>query len=794
MKYFNTFLFSLLLWSSTSIAQSVQNIKGTIIDKDSEIPLIGANVSVISVDPAISTSSDLNGKYILESVPVGRHTITITYLGYSTLTIPNIVVTSGKEVVNDVSLQESITKLDEVLIKASTPKDQAINEMAAISAKTFSLEEVTRYSGGRNDVSRLVTNYAGVSTSDDSRNDIVIRGNSPTGVLWRLEGVPIPNPNHFSTLGTTGGPVSALNTNLLKNSDFITSAFPAEYGNALSGVFDVGFRSGNKDKYEFTAQLGAFSGLEAMAEGPLNASKTSSFLVSYRHSFVALADAAGLDIGTAATPFYRDLSFKVDLGKSKLGKFSIFGIGGKSNIDFIGRELTADDLFAESDADSFAESEFGVIGVKHTYLFNEKSYLRTILSASRQANTFRQDVYLDNTYQEKYENTNVDDVTNRMVLTTYLNTKHSASLTTRAGITIERLNVISDASERVIPDANADGIPEWLQLRDVDGSVFIYQPFVQNKYRIDEDFTFLVGMHAQYLSANQRAFLEPRLGLNYQLTGKSRINFGYGLHSQVQPLPVFFLQTQLEDGSLAALNEDLDFTKAHHFVLGYDYRLGQDWRLKTEVYYQSLFDVPVERTPSGFSILNAGADFVFPTVGNLVNNGTGRNYGLELTVEKFFSNGYYGLLTGSLFQSKYTGSDKIERNTAFNNQYVLNLLGGKEWIVGKNNRFTVDFKITTSGGRYYSPVDLAASQEARTQVRDELNPFSERYAPYFRMDLKLGFVINSNKRFSQQFFIDFQNITDRENVFENRYDRANNSVRTVYQSGFFPDLLYRIQF
>ncbi len=192
------------------------------------------------------TVTDADGHFYIKGLAAGRYQLEFSYTGYKAVTLPNVLITSGKETEMDVVMEEGIV-LEEAVIVATADKDKAINEMATISARTFSLEEVTRYSGGRNDASRLVSNFAGVAAANDNRNDIVVRGNSPAGILWRLEGIPIPNPNHFSTLGTTGGPVSALNTNLLKNSDFLTSAFPAEYGNALSGVFDVGFRSGNKD-------------------------------------------------------------------------------------------------------------------------------------------------------------------------------------------------------------------------------------------------------------------------------------------------------------------------------------------------------------------------------------------------------------------------------------------------------------------------------------------------------------------------------------------------------------------
>ncbi len=666
--------------------------------------------------------------------------------------------------------------------------------MATISARTFSLEEVTRYSGGRNDASRLVSNFAGVSTSNDSRNDIVVRGNSPSGILWRLEGVPIPNPNHFSTLGTTGGPVSALNTNLLKNSDFLTSAFPAEYGNAMSGVFDVGFRSGNKDKAEYTFQLAAFSGLEAMAEGPIGKSGDKSYLISYRYSFVQLANSIGLKFGTNATPKYQDLTFNLDLGKSKWGNFKFFGIGGLSDINFIGKDLDDADFFATKDADSRAQSQFGVIGMKHTFMINENNYIRTTVSVSKSKNNFDEQRYVDTTYKESYTYTDVNDDLNRVNIHSFYNTKYNARLSSRIGITVDNRSLISTVDSRDDnPDRNNDGRPDLLPVRDVDGGLTTFEPYASFKYKPTEKATWILGLHGQVQSLNKKSVIEPRLGFNYAVTQKSGINVGYGLHSQVQPLPVFYLLSPTENGTFLPLNQDLGFTRAHHFVVGWDYKPASDWRVKAETYYQQLFDVPVEKVSSSFSMLNAGADFVFPQIGDLVNNGKGRNYGVELTLEKFFSKSYYGLITASVFQSKYKGSDGIERNTAFNNEYVLNILGGKEWKMGKNTAITTDFKFTTAGGRYVTPVNLEASKFAGREILIADKAFSDKLSSYVRMDLKIGIRVNK-KGFSQQFFLDFQNVSNNQNVFAKRYNRVSNKVDTLYQIGFFPDILYRIQF
>ncbi|MEM9525072.1 MAG: TonB-dependent receptor, partial [Bacteroidota bacterium] len=374
--------------------------------------------------------------------------------------------------------------------------------------------------------------------------------------------------------------------------------------------------------------------------------------------------------------------------------------------------------------------------------------------------------------------------------------KINSRLTVRTGLQLESigLNTLVDDRDGQ-PDRDGDGQQDLDRLRDFDGSFGIYQAFGQARYRLGDRTTINAGLHAQYFSLSEAFALEPRLGLRYQATDKLSLTAGYGRHSQTPALPVFFFR-DLETGNPDA-NQGLDFQKADHFVIGGDLAFAPNWRLKTEVYYQNLFDVPVDNFPSSFSVLNAGADFVFPERGTLVNEGSGTNYGIEVTLEHYFAKNWYMLMTTSVFESTYEGSDGVERNTAFGNQYVTNLLAGREWAFGKDkrHRFTINARVTASGGRPYSPVDLAASRELQTDIRDETLAFSERYANYFRTDLKFGVQLNSpSKKFSQSFFIDFQNLTNNENVFQRRFNPVTGEVNTVLQSGFFPDFQYRVQF
>ncbi len=790
------FLLIVSLFSLTLKAQSItQSVKGQIIDKQSEIPIIGAAIQWINEEQTIGAVTDIDGYFKLENIPVGRQAFMVSYLGYETITLPNVEITAGKEVFLNISMVESVQQLNEIVVTAKVAKDRAINELAAVSTRTFSLEEVNRYSGGRSDVARLAGNFAGVATSNDQRNDIVIRGNSPTGVLWRMEGIPIPNPNHFSTAGSTGGPVSALNPNVLKNSDFLTSAFPSEYGNASSGVFDLGMRSGNKDKHEFTFQMGAFSGLEGMAEGPIG--NGGSYLISARNSFVALLSAPG----TSATPYYSDVTFKVDLPTKNAGKFSLFGIGGRSSIEFLGDEIDEQDLFSAQDEDLYADSQFGVIGLRHNKIIGKDSYIRTVLATSYSNSEFSVDRYynLDTPNEVLLRFADGKNSETRLSLSSYYNKKFNSKTTLRTGVLVEQNAVdYSIRDSEFSEDINGDGFKDITTIVNFDDGITTIQPFAQVQYKFNDKWTLNIGAHGLYQELSEQFVVEPRTSLSWGFAKNQKLTVGYGMHSQNQPLPILLTQSTDENGKVMQTNKDLQFSRSQHYVLGYDYAFAPSWRAKIEAYYQDIDRVAIESSPSSFSMLNLGADFGFPTDKvNLVNDGTGFNQGIELTIEKFFSNGFHSLLTASVFDSKYKGSDGVERNTAFNNQYVFNFLAGKEFKVGKEkqNAFTIDTKITSAGGRFFTPVDLLASQTAGVEIRQDNLAFSEQYDNYLRWDLKVGFKWNSKKRkFSQQIFMDFQNITNNENIFSREYNRLTNEVNETYQTGFFPDFLYRIQF
>ena len=761
-----------------------QTIKGTVVDKQSQFTLPGVNIILPGSKPVKGTTTDANGIFRLEEVPVGRQEIQLSYLGYETVTLSNLMLTSAKELELIIELEESINQLEEVEVIASEDKRESINKMAVVSSRSFSIEEAGRYSGSLQDPARMAQNFAGVSGASDDRNDIIIRGNAPTGVLWRMEGIDIPSPNHFASLGTTGGPVSMLNINNLKNSDFMTGAFSADYGNALSGVFDLQLRTGNKDKWEYLGQVG-FNGFELGAEGPFKKGKKASYLINYRYSTLEVLKAFGVDFGTGeSVPQYQDVTFKVDIPTSKAGRFTLFGIGGLSYIELLADKSNDQDLYSDDAEDVRFESNTGIIGASHTYFYDEKTFSKIVIAASG-TQTKGDGDSLSTDDGTPIQSFGFDRVQRKYSANLKLNRKFNAKNNGSVGVILDYYNFDMADSSREGNRFERDA--------DFKGGGALLQSYIQWQHRFNNQWTLNTGLHSQHFLYNQSNSIEPRIGLRYKLNPRHSFSFGSGLHSQLQPVTLYFVKEQRATNTKQLPNKNLDFTRSVHLVAAHEFFINSDMRLKTELYYQRLFDVPVDTFPSNFSMLNEGADFELPNSTGLVNEGTGYNYGLEITLEKFFSKGYYFLFTSSLFNSRYEGSDGVERNTIFNGNYVFNALAGKEIPLGKNKTLSFDTKLTYAGGRRYTPVDFQASRLLREEILLEDQAFSKAYDPYFRADFKITFRING-KRVAQQFAIDLQNFTGQKNIFEQEYNSSNGQIETTYQRGFFPDVQYKIFF
>ena len=786
IKILALLLLHLFLFPALSTAQNyTQTVKGRVLDRGIKTPLTGATVTLLASPgghgTALGAVSDVDGHFRIMQVPVGKIALKVTYLGYKEAILNNITVNSGKEVDLVIEMEEDMLRAGEVVITAKIEKQKALNELATVSARTFSVEETQRFAAAVNDPARMASSYAGVVMRDDGNNAIVIRGNAPNGLLWRMEGVDIPNPNHFSNVGSSGGGISILSAQLLTNSDFMTGAFAAEYGNALSGVFDLKLRKGNPDKYEYTLQAGVL-GLDAAAEGPLRMGRQAgSFLVNYRYSTLSLLSKVGVEIGDGTTNF-QDLSFHLAMPAGKAGAFTLFGLGGLSSQKAVG---VADSLRWREDADKKYTSGFlantGVIGLTHSKAW-ERTFLKTVLSASNTENDYAQDEF-----QPDYVARRSYDQSHRQMkytLSSVLNHKFNIRHFLRAGAYVNWLDFNFRQSEW-------DDTQEYLrqQLRIL-GRTQTVNAFAQWQFRATERLTLHGGLHSFSFLLNQKHSIEPRAGLKYAFSDRRSVSLGYGLHSQMQPLGVYFAQA--DDGQTP--NQDLDLTKAHHFVLSYDQSLRGNLHLKTELYYQDLYDVPVSAgRASSFSMLNSVDGFESQA---LINQGRGRNYGFELTFEKFLTRGLYFLLSSSVYESKYQGSDGVWRDTRYNGNYATTFTAGKEWnwnTARKNRTVGFNMKLVHAGGFRDTPVDLAASRAEGSTVRDHHRAFAEQMPDYFRLDA--GARLKRNyAHLTTTVGLDIQNTTNRQNVYNRYYDEQDFTVKYSRQTGLIPVLFYRVEF
>jgi hypothetical protein len=782
-------VFAVLLLFSRLFAQSpVQTIRGTVVDNQTKSELVGVVVLLMDTGKVSSnTVTDVNGNFRFDSVPVGRHALVFRYMGYKERSA-TVILTSGKEVVLNIEMEESVQQQEAVVITDESQKSKPLNEMSTVSARSFTIEETQRYAGSLGDPSRMAANYAGVSGAEDSRNDVVIRGNSPLGLLWRLNGADIPNPNHFGSFGSTGGPVSMLNNNVLDNSDFMTGAFPAEYGNALAGVFDLRMRNGNNEKFEFLGQVG-FNGFEGGIEGPFSKKHNASFLINYRYSTLSIFNKLGLEFGIGdAVPKYQDISYKFNFPTQKFGDFSVWGVGGLSYIELLDskRDTTRLDLYTIGGFDTYYGTRSGATGFSHSYIFKSgNAYTKFNLTLSGMQNYIKLDSvsFTDHTFWRSYGS----DFRQEKISAnfTFLK-KFNVRNTLKSGVYADNVFVN-------LRDSTNYNVTMFRRIRDIKDNTFLLQAYSQWQHKFSDRFTLNLGIHGQLLTLNNSWSVEPRTGVRWELNEKQALSFGTGLHSQMQTVFTYFNQTLLPDGSYWLSNKNIDFSRAAHAIIAWDWNFAHLMRLKVETYYQYLYDIPGLTRASIYSGLNEGADFGAPGIDSLVNNGKGQNYGVELTVEKFYSKGYYFLVTTSLYKSFFTPSDNIERQTAFSGNYVLNVLGGKEFKLNTKNTLSFDLKVNAAGGKRYIPIDLAASELAGFAVYDYSRAYENRYAGYFRMDGKIGFIHNG-KHITQQWAVEFFNFTNHKNVFTQDYDNHSNTIKTNYQTGLLVVPSYKISF
>lgn len=779
------FIISLLVLklTTTGYAQEITGIiQGKVTDGGSETPISFANVGILDDNLNKGTISNEDGEFLLENVPVGRYQIQISFVGYETVILNDVLVTSGNNPPLNIRLKESSLALDEVVVRQRQVKEKPLNSMAMVSARQLNMEEANRFAGGFDDPARLVTSFAGVASGSGDNNAFSVRGNSPKGTLWQIEGVPVHNPNHFGEItGFGGGGITALSSKTIGNSDFFMGAFPAEYGNALSSVFDLNIRNGNSSEYHHSFQFGFF-GIDVGSEGPIKKSTNASYLANYRYSTLGLL---GLGLN------YQDLSFKINLPTKKAGTFSIWGLGlidatsSMPDADTVNTENPVDEdvkwKYYDDIATEKANISTGIGGITHKVPTNKNGYLKTTASVSFNEIKWKNS-RLDSAFSVNYPLNKTHYTQLDYRLSSVHNQKVDSWHTNRTGMLLTNLNYRFD-----IKNALSFGDPLTTIASD-NGSSNLLQAFTQSSFSLGK-VQINPGIHVLYFTLNDETTVEPRLGADYNINTKTKISLGYGLHSQIEKLSFYLADVPIGEGT-EQLNKNMGLTKSHHLIFAFDRMFGSHTHLRIEPYYQYLYNVPVIDN-TYFSMLNLNYDFFINQ--QLVNKGTGENIGIDMTFERFMHKGVYYLTTLSVFDSKYTDGSGIERPTRFNRKLIGNFLIGKEWLMRKKNLFSANLRYTYLGGTWTHPVDESASLAAKEIVEDYSGAFSIQNPTSHVVSFTLTYRVNGKKT-SSLWSLQMLNVSGAKEYLGYQYNFRDHSIDKNTDVIVLPNLSYRIEF
>ncbi|MFY0593540.1 TonB-dependent receptor [Roseivirga sp.] len=772
-----------------------QTIRGTITDADNKSGLYGATIHIIGSQPLKGAVTDFEGNFRIENVPSGRYSLQMSAMGFESRVVANVIVNIGKEVVLELSMQEAILQLEEVLVTASIEETAPEDQMVLISARSITMEQMTRMATGFNDPALITANFAGVINTGDGGNDIVVRGNSSKYNQWRLEGLPITTPNHFGDQGMLNGTTGILNSNLLASSDFYTGAFAPEFGNVIGGVYDIRLRNGNNERQEAIAGIGLL-GTDLTLEGPLKKGYKGSYLFNYRYSTADILNQIGaLDV--EGNPKFQDAAFKLHLPTRKAGLFSVYALGGVSRLDF--DDVKADDWNIPGTYDMLPDMQIEFdkksylfnTGIRHTYAFTDDNYLETAISA-----TFDriEDVVSRNDGGSRIQayNSNLRRATYRTSADYHhkLNAKNKI----QAGL-IYSLFDYQNFQQRM---ETGDSQPfNNLNFNENIGNL---RSYISLKHRFTQKLTMVAGLHNTNVFLADEHTLEPRLALKWQMNKKSRLDFGYGNHSTMEGVNHYFAQVTDGNDNVTQPNLDLGLLKAHHLVFGYNYKVNSLWDFSIEMYYQDLYDVPVANDLNNiFTTLNEDLDVTFT---DLVNEGTGTNTGIEITVNRSFAKGYYFMANASVFESHYKALDGIERSTRFDNDYRFNILGGREFTgLGKkgNQTIAVNAKFFMQGGQKVLP--LLRDEAGNLSVDPENNLFWD-YSRAFQNSLEDLYALTLSASFkwdkkstTHELLVNLENVTDNKGKIREYYDAAEpGGVGYTKQFGLLPNIMYKIYF
>lgn len=763
MKLFKCFAV-IILFTPLAFSQDESGVlTGLVIDRETQTPVENALAVVVELND--STLTDAAGKFRFQNIPYGTYRLKVSSVGYGSLVRTDVDVLSSRpaNVVIELTVKSYQTETIEVEAKYfQKSSDQST------SSFNLDFEEVRRAPGAVEDISRMVQILPGVAPGNDQRNDLIVRGGSPSENLTLIDGIEIPNVNHYPSQGSSSGPIGMINVKFIDDVNFSTGGFSARYGDKLSSSLDIKFREGYRKSFLSDINLST-AGFGGVFEGPLF-TKKGSFIFSVRRSYLNLIRGA---IRIAAVPNYWDFNLKTVYDISKNNKLTFIGIGGLDDISFEGdaSEISDENPYGNAKGD---QQQFSA-GFNWKTLF-KKGYVQTVLSNSSNFYDYVNYDIKTNELVFDYDSYESEFIF-RLEVFYQVNTNNNI-IFGAAGKYIKFMNNLYVRSDTT---AFGDPLPE-LNV-DIRKNFYKGAGFFQYTLKLFKDKLILnAGLRSDYFSGIvQKNSLSPRAGLSFRITPVTTLNASTGIFTQA---PEYLWVTS--DPS----NVNLKYIKSNHFIIGVEHLFNEDLRLTLEAYYKKYVDYPVSVLIPTFALVNGGTENGPNFVGEATSRGYGYVRGIDVSLQKKLSgSGIYGMLNYSLSESRITALDGGEKPGSFDYRHNLTLIAGyqitNEWIVG------IKFRYLT--GRPYTPFDEQASTIAGRGIF-QADKFNEvRFKDYNRLDIRVDKKWNF-KKWSIVSYVELQNVFNVTNVFEHFWNEYKNEMGTIYQWAFLPVGGFSIQF
>lgn len=726
-------------------------IEGKVYDSKTKQPVAGALVEIMYSD--IKTETDNEGSFSLSGIQSGIYGLRVSAPYYKTAYRTDILINAAQSAKIEIEMTISQYELDEVAVTGQKLFDK--KEDFAVSINSLNQEEIRRAPGAAEDLFRMIQSLPGVTTASDSRNDLIVRGGSPFENLVLIDGIEIPNVNHFGTQGASGGPIGMINVDFLESVNFSAGGYPAKYGNKLSSITDVRYRSGDKNNYAGKFDLGV-AGAGFVFEGPIQSGK-SSFLLSARKSYLDLILSS---TGLTAVPNYSNYNLKATYEINENHKLNFIFLSGIDDIVF--------NNFDNEDSPQIENQKYTgfqvVSGISHRWLFSDNIFIESSVSGS----TYNKQISADSIGTRIFLNESVD---RELGVKTDISVRISKKDNIDFGGSVHFINnknkffVKSGINSfgRYSPGVNYDGTATATRTE-------LYASYTRN---LTEDLKFTGGVRYDNLSLlNTKPVISPKLSASWQPLGNLTFNFAYGIYYQAPALTWLLTEQR---------NRDLNYIKADHLIAGIEYYPEEDIRISLEFFDKKYSDYAGSVNNPQISYANNGADYYTYGLELLQSNSSGSARGLDLFIQKKFTKNFYGMLNYSYSVIKFTPSDGIERNGSFDYGSVFTLIAGYKF----SESLDMSIKYRYMGGRPQTPFDVQQSNMYNQGIFDYTQYNAERGKEYQRLDLRLDYKVDFGKT-SIITFIDFQNLINTPNVEQLFWDQKKNKQAEILQWRFLP--------